>query len=173
MFFNTLGFLMFIWYGAYRWTMLGTNVGKLIEEPPVTTPDITGIPILTDQTVKLSSITSTFINKIFVLNWWFAPINIITAILSIPFLTIALFTPEQYFIKYIWLTLIMYWSGIFLSLRNIYYTIEDMSDFTYMIKHPQEYSPAQIKQQFIFILIDIAMAIYVGYIVYKYKGIIG
>lgn len=142
---NGFGFLMLIWYAAYRWTMLGTEVGKIIT-------DIHG-------------------NETFALNWWFAPINLMTAFISVPFLIISLFTPEPLFIKYQLLSFVMYIIGLLLLLRNVYYTVEDVQDYIYMIKHPNQYTGAQIKQQLLFVIIDIMMAIYCYYMVIKYKGI--
>ena len=85
--------------------------------------------------------------------WAYAPINMITAFSSIPFLIWAIFLIDSSFNKY------MYALSIFLMFRNIYYTIEDIIDF--------KSTPS--KQQAFFILIDIMMWVFVGWWILKYK----
>jgi len=126
--YNILGLMMFTWYVAIRWTLLGNELGKFI---------------------LINNI------KVFKLNWWFAPINILTALLSIVFIAITLFTFERS------LNIFVYWLGIFLLARNLYYTIEDIID----------YRAAPTKLQFIFVILDILMAIYVLMWIMRYKAL--
>jgi uncharacterized membrane protein len=83
-------------------------------------------------------------NGAFKLNWWFAPINFVTAILSVVFLTIAL-RDFDYALKIRWLS----WIAAFLCARNIWYILEDVIDY---YNYPSQ-------KQMIFILIDVAMVI--------------
>ncbi len=98
-------------------------------------------------------------------SWAYAPINITTAFLSIPFLIISLFTIQRSF------TLWMYWLAIFLLLRNIYYTIEDVRDYI-QIKHNPTTPISSLQQQGFFVALDVLMAIYVGWWILKYKLVV-
>lgn len=98
--------------------------------------------------------------------WAYAPINLVTAFSSIVFLIVSLFTIKESF------TLWMLWLSIFLFIRNVYYTIEDVRDLIYMINNTGMFPPRIIFQQFVFVWLDIMMAIYVGWWFLKYKGIL-
>lgn len=97
-----------------------------------------------------------FIVDGFKLNWWFAPVNMVTAFGSAYFIIRALFVIDKSFTDNM-----LYWA-IFLILRNCLYTVVDIADF---IAEPT-------KKQFMFILIDIAMAVFVGMWMLKYRGYI-
>lgn len=81
----------------------------------------------------------------FVLNWIFTPINMATAFLSIYFISNILVEFNKSFNPLMGLI------AFFITWRNCYYTLEDYRD--YII------NPSTL--QFIFIIIDIAMIIYV------------
>lgn len=85
--------------------------------------------------------------------WAYAPINMLTAFLSIPFIIISLFTYSESLTKW------MYWLAIFLIARNIYYTVEDIADY---IKKPS-------KMQLAFILLDVAMVMYTAIWIWRYR----
>ena len=110
---------MLVWYGGYRWAMLGNELGKQLA---------TGI---------------------FKFNWWFAPINMATACLSVFFIIPTLF--DKNYSQY------LYYIGIFLLFRNLFYTIEDVIDY-----------PSNPKLQAFYILIDLAMALYAFMYLMKY-----
>jgi hypothetical protein len=131
--YNILGLIMFTWYTAVRWTLLGNVLGEYIM--------IDGL-------------------EVFKLKWWFAPINIITALLSIPFLIITLFMIDKSFFGL--LGNLTYCIAIFLLARNLYYTIEDIID----------YKANPTKLQFIFVLLDIAMAVYTLLWMLRYRVMI-
>jgi hypothetical protein len=95
--------------------------------------------------------------------WAYAPINMITAFLSVAFIVPTLFgwvyIKSNNIFKHIFL-----WLGIFLCLRNIYYTYEDMADlFTAISNH----NHMSVLTQIIFIIIDIIMALYAGLYIFK------
>lgn len=120
----TFGLIMLVWYVAgYRWTMQGNQLGKWISE--------------TDATGQISNS--------FVLNWWFAPINMLTAFLSAYFVLRALFFTGMSF------TQNMMYLAAFLFIRNGYYAVEDFIDY---LNYPS-------RKQFNFIAIDLIMAIFV------------
>jgi len=77
--------------------------------------------------------------------WAYAPINMTTAFLSVVFLIPSLFMPTIN-------NAYMLGIAIFLLLRNIYYTIEDIIDY-----------PTNPKMQLFFIALDLLMAIYVTF----------
>lgn len=77
--------------------------------------------------------------------WAYAPINMTTAFLSVVFLIPSLFMPTIN-------NAYMLGIAIFLLLRNIYYTIEDIIDY-----------PTNPKMQLFFITLDLLMAIYVTF----------
>lgn len=89
----------------------------------------------------------------FMLNWWFAPINMLTAFLSAYFLLRACFFTSQSF------TQNMLYAAAFLLIRNGYYAIEDIMDYFH--------SPS--KKQIAFIAIDIMMALFVMLWIVKFK----
>lgn len=128
----SLGFIMCVWYVAgYRWTMQGNELGKWI--------------VKTNE----SGVTSSG----FVLNWWFAPINMATAFLSAYFLLRAFFFIGQSFTQNM-----MYIAG-FLFIRNGYYAIEDIFDYLH--------NPS--RKQLAFIAIDIIMAVFAALWIMKFK----
>lgn len=108
------GLLMFAWYIGYRWTSLGNEVGK-------------------------------FINNGFTLNWWYAPINILTGLTSLVFVTIALFD-FNYSFKLRW----MYWIAFLIAGRNVWYAVLDIFDY---INNP-------CFKQACYIILDIAMLLF-------------
>lgn len=116
-FYNILGMIMLIWYSCLRWKLLGNTIGKMI---------------ITDQHTNL-----------FVLNWWYVPINFLTAIGSIYFLARTIGFLDKSYTDNMWILIFL------LILRNIWYTFEDI----------QDYKTAPSPKQFIFILLDIAMVI--------------
>jgi len=77
--------------------------------------------------------------------WAYAPINMTTAFLSVVFLIPSLFMPTIN-------NAYMLGIAIFLLIRNIYYTIEDIIDY-----------PTNPKMQLFFIVLDLLMAIYVTF----------
>ena len=88
-------------------------------------------------------------NMGFKLNWWFAPINIITALASIVFLIPTLFLYNQIITTkklFLGLTILC----IFLILRNFWYMCEDIMDY--------RNKPSEL--QFMYIVIDFFMIIY-------------
>jgi hypothetical protein len=89
----------------------------------------------------------------FTLNWWFAPINMITAFLSAYFVLRAFFFTEQSF------TQNMMYIAAFLLLRNCYYAIEDIVDY---LHYPS-------RKQLAFVAIDLVMALFVALWVLKFK----
>lgn len=108
---------MLIWYSCLRWKLLGNVLGK-------------------------ATITDLHSN-IFTINWWWAPINILTAISSIYFLLRTVRFLDKSYTDNMWLL------AAFLIIRNFWYTLEDIEDY--------RISPS--RTQFIFILIDVAMVI--------------
>jgi hypothetical protein len=90
----------------------------------------------------------------FMLNWWFAPINMITAFLSAYFVLRAFFFTDQSF------TQNMMYIATFIFLRNCYYAVEDLVD--YMSK------PS--KEQFWFVVIDLVMAAFSALWILKCKA---
>lgn len=129
----TSGLIMCIWYTVgYRWTMQGNELGKWVAK--------------TNSAGKV-------IGNGFVLNWWFAPINMITAFLSAYFVLRALFFTGQSF------TQNMMYIATFLFLRNCYYAVEDIIDY---LSYPS-------KKQFSFVLIDLIMAAFVALWILKLK----
>jgi hypothetical protein len=131
--FILFGLVMFAWYLSIRWTLLGNELGKYIT-----------------QMIDGKEVT------IFKLNWWFAPVNIMTAFCSIVFLTVALFDYEKSF-NYEWI----YYIAIMLLGRNIWYTFIDIIDY---ISEPTS-------QQLMYIIIDIMMAMCAGYWISIYKSV--
>jgi len=89
----------------------------------------------------------------FMLNWWFAPINMITAFLSAYFVLRAFFFTSASF------TQNMMYIASFLFVRNCYYAMEDIIDY---ISYPS-------KKQFAFILIDLIMAAFVAMWILRFK----
>jgi len=83
-------------------------------------------------------------NDIFKLNWWFAPINFLTAVLSAIFLTISLMDFDASF-KF----RVIFWIAGIICARNIWYTGEDIFDY---LSKPST-------QQLIYIIIDVIMVI--------------
>ena len=135
--YNTLGLVMCIWYTiGYRWTMQGNELGKWV----------------IDRNEK-----GKIIHQGFMLNWWFAPINMITAFLSAYFVLRALFFIDKSF------TQNMMYIATFLFFRNAYYAIEDITDY---IK--ADHSVKQLS----FIAIDLIMAAFVAIWILQYKEII-
>lgn len=110
---------MFVWYGGYRWAILGNESGKQLA------------------------------TEVFKLNWWFAPINMLTAFLSIIFIIPTLFNKS--------LSQFLYYIAIFLLFRNLFYTIEDIIDY-----------PSNHALQLFYIAIDLMMAIYTVMYLVKY-----
>lgn len=76
-------------------------------------------------------------------DWAYKPINLITALSSIVFIIPTLLMPFSTKSKFI------YFLGIFLAFRNMYYTIEDIIDF-----------PSNPPLQAVFILLDVVMLVY-------------
>lgn len=131
----SLGLIMCIWYTVgYRWTMQGNELGKWIIE---------------------RNDKGEIIHQGFMLNWWFAPVNMITAFLSAYFVLRALFFTGQSF------TQNMLYIAMFLFLRNCYYAVEDITDY---IK-----TDHGIKQ-LSFIAVDLIMAAFVALWILKYKS---
>lgn len=91
----------------------------------------------------------------FVLNWWFAPINMITAFLSAYFVLRAMFFTCQSF------TQNMLYIAMFLFLRNCYYAVEDITDY---IKADHS------TKQLLFIAVDLIMAAFVALWILKAKS---
>ena len=130
----TLGLIMFIWYTVgYRWTMQGNELGKWVTE---------------------KNSAGEVVSQGFVLNWWFAPINMITAFLSAYFILRALFFIGQSF------TQNMMYIAAFLFLRNCYYAVEDITDYI---------KTAHTTKQLAFIAIDLIMAAFVALWILKFK----
>lgn len=125
--YNILGISMLVWYSCFRWKLLGNTIGKII---------------ITDEHATL-----------FVLNWWFVPINMLTAFISIYFLARSLFIFSKSF------TDNMLIIGMLLLLRNAWYTAEDIRDY---ITTPNF-------RQLFFIIIDIIMFIYCALWLYFYS----
>lgn len=94
-------------------------------------------------------------DTVFKLNWWFAPINFLTAILSAFFLTITLMD-FSYSFKF----KVIFWIAGAVCARNVWYAGEDIFDYLF--------EPS--KEQFIYIIIDIIMIINTGCWIYIYKG---
>ena len=94
-----------------------------------------------------------FTNGGFMLNWWFAPINMATAFLSAYFIVRALIYIKHSF------TRPMLYIATFLVIRNLYYTIEDTMD----------YLTFRDGLDFFFIFVDLAMAAFAGLWLYKCK----
>ena len=117
--YNSFGILMFVWYGGYRWAILGNELGKQLA------------------------------TEVFKLNWWFAPINMLTSFLSIIFIIPTLFNKR--------LSRFLYYIAIFLLFRNLFYTIEDIIDY-----------PSNHALQLFYIAIDLMMAIYTAMYLVKY-----
>ena len=129
-----LGLIMCVWYVAgYRWTLQGNELGNWV--------------IKNDPTGKM-------IGNGFMLNWWFAPMNMITAFLSAYFIVRAFFFVDQSF------TQNMEYIAAFLFVRNCYYAIEDITDY---LSNPS-------KKQLSFIAIDLVMALFVALWILKLKG---
>ena len=89
----------------------------------------------------------------FQLNWWFAPINMLTAFLS------AYFVIRAFFFVSLSFTQTMMYIASFLLVRNCYYTIEDVVDY---INNPS-------KKQIAFIAIDLIMAAFVALWIVRYE----
>ena len=83
--------------------------------------------------------------------WVYAPINMTTAFLSIVFLIPTLSTLGYLLADKTPLFYFYYWLSLFLTFRNMYYTVEDTWD---LFK-----SSANPKVQIIYIAIDIAMMV--------------
>lgn len=81
--------------------------------------------------------------------WAYKPINMFTAITSAIWLSLSVFFENKTLKEYMWWYAAIY---IFLLLRNIWYTIEDVLDF--LLSSPT-------KEYAFFILVDILMALYV------------
>lgn len=130
-----LGLIMCIWYTVgYRWTMQGNELGKWIIER--------------DDKGEI-------INQGFMLNWWFAPINMITAFLSAYFVLRALFFTGQSF------TQNMMYIALFLFLRNGYYAVEDIIDYL-----KKDHGSKQLA----FIAIDLIMAAFAALWILRFKS---
>lgn len=130
-----LGLIMCIWYTiGYRWTIQGNELGRWITE--------------TDAEGNV-------ISNGFMLNWWFAPINMITAFLSAYFVLRALFFTGASF------TQNMMYLAMFLFLRNGYYAVEDIIDYL-----KKDHSQKQLS----FIAIDLIMAVFVALWIFKDKS---
>lgn len=95
-----------------------------------------------------------WIDNGFMLNWWFAPINMITAFLSSYFVLRAFFFVGQSF------TQNMMYIASFLFVRNCYYAVEDIIDY---VNQPS-------RKQLSFIAIDLIMAAFVALWILKYKS---
>lgn len=95
-----------------------------------------------------------WVNNGFMLNWWFAPINMITAFLSAYFIIRAFFFVEQSF------TQNMMYIASFLFIRNCYYAVEDIIDY---LQYPS-------RKQLSFIAIDLIMAAFVALWILRLKG---
>lgn len=93
------------------------------------------------------------VDNVFMLNWWFAPINMITAFLSTYFVLRAFFFTAQSF------TQNMMYLAAFLLIRNAYYAVEDIVDY---LHYPS-------RKQFAFVLIDLIMAAFVAIWIIKFK----
>lgn len=89
----------------------------------------------------------------FMLNWWFAPINMITAFLSAYFVLRAFFFTGASF------TQNMMYIASFLFVRNCYYAVEDIIDY---VNQPS-------RKQLSFIAIDLIMAAFVALWILKFK----
>jgi hypothetical protein len=94
---------------------------------------------------SLGNILGKTINGNFLLNWWFAPINFITAITTLVFVTIALFDFD-----YSFKIRALYWVAALLLGRNAWYTVIDIID----------YINDQSIKQFSYIVVDIVMVIF-------------
>lgn len=128
-----LGLIMCIWYTVgYRWTMQGNELGKWIIER-------------NDE--------GEIIHQGFMLNWWFAPINMITAFLSAYFVLRAFFFTDASFSQN------MMYIASFLFVRNCYYAVEDIIDY---VNEPS-------RKQLSFIAIDLIMAAFVALWILKFK----
>lgn len=92
----------------------------------------------------------------FVLNWWFAPINMITAFLSAYFVLRAFFFTSASF------TQNMMYLASFLFLRNCYYAVEDIIDYL-----KKEHTSKQLS----FIAIDLIMALFVALWILRFKSL--
>lgn len=88
--------------------------------------------------------------------WAYAPINMLTAFISIAFIIPSLFFMYDTANK--WMVCI----AIFLLFRNIYYTIEDIIDYS---SNPQV--------QTLYIILDILMGTYAGLYIIAYKNVLG
>ncbi len=147
MIFNILGSLMAFWYIAYRWVYLADKA-------------------------KYS--------------WAYENINVKTAMWSIPFIIITLFPIDKltvllqpdkpyYSILYAALCVLFYLTyvlGIFLLARNSWYTAEDLGPLIKMYRTPWLYPIAEIRQQILFVAIDIMMALYVALWIIRYKAMV-
>ncbi len=94
---------------------------------------------------SLGNILGKIINGNILLNWWFAPINFITAITSLVFVTIALFDFD-----YSFKIRAMYWIAALLLGRNIWYAVIDIVDY---INDPSI-------NQFSYIILDVVMVVF-------------
>lgn len=97
--------------------------------------------VVGDSTAEL--ITTDLNVTIFKLKWWYVPINIITALCSVWILAKSILFLTDTFTKNI-ATLVF-----LLSIRNIWYTFEDIKQF----------GSEHTFKQFMYIVIDIAMLI--------------
>lgn len=120
--YNFLAFIMLIWYSCIRWTMFSNDLGTFIEKSGV---------------------------KTFKLNWWFAPINILTALGTIYILYKSLFS-VSYELSF---DRELYPLAAILFLRFIYETIEDVWDY---------FESTHTRQQLFFILIDLLSVLVLG-----------
>jgi hypothetical protein len=135
--YNACGLAMTIWYVVgYRWTLQGNELGKWVVKTSVGGKSLS-------------------IGNGFVLNWWFAPFNMTTAFLSAYFVVRAFFFLDKSF------TESMMYIASFLFIRNMYYAIEDITDY---LANPS-------KKQGMFVLVDLVMALFVALWILKLKAI--
>ncbi len=120
--YSFLGFIMLIWYSCLRWTIFGNELGKFITNGA---------------------------EKSFKLNWWFAPINVLTALGT----TYILYKSLLSIYNGLEIDTKLYPLATLLFLRFIYETIEDVWDYLHA---------AHTKQQLFFILIDVLSSLVLG-----------
>lgn len=116
--FRFAGFGLFAWYALIRWSSQGTTLGTFVTNE--------------------HGVTS------FTLAWIFAPINLVTAFLTVYFVSKIIVEFDKAFNPAMGLI------AFFLFWRNVYYALEDYSSY---IINPSE-------EQLLFIAIDIAMMVY-------------
>lgn len=120
---------MLIWYSCLRWKLLGNCLGKTVTADHAT---------------------------LFVLNWWYAPINLLTALTSIYFLARTVRFLDKSYTNNMWIL------AFLLAIRNVWYTFEDIED----------YRSSPSTKQLIFIFLDVAMLIecLIWFYLYYKKG---